>query len=195
MQIFIVVVSICCHEFAHAWVALKQGDPTAANQGHLTLNPVKQMGPISIIMMLFIGIAWGQVPVNPANMKHRWSDSLVSFAGPATNVLIFIFSSIVLGLLWHFGGNNNAQILFGMAGTLNITLFFINIIPVPGFDGWHIICYFFPKLYNMKSETLVAFGFALVFLILIFIDKIYDLGEHFTLELASVVMSLFGGGA
>ena len=60
----VVVFSICLHEFVHAWTALQFGDTTAADRGHLTLNPLKQMGPMSIIMFLILGFAWGAVPVN-----------------------------------------------------------------------------------------------------------------------------------
>ena len=55
---FLVVFSICCHEFMHAWVAMKEGDCTAADAGHLTLNPLKQMGWFSLLLFAFLGIAW-----------------------------------------------------------------------------------------------------------------------------------------
>lgn len=66
--LLVVIFSICCHEFMHAWAALKQGDPTAADEGHLTLNPMKQMGPFSLVMLAVCGIAWGRVPVRPWQM-------------------------------------------------------------------------------------------------------------------------------
>ncbi|MCX6995813.1 MAG: site-2 protease family protein, partial [Kiritimatiellaeota bacterium] len=59
----IVTFSICVHEFAHAWMALRCGDDTAARAGHLSLNPFRQMGPSSLIALLVVGIAWGAVPV------------------------------------------------------------------------------------------------------------------------------------
>ena len=66
----LVMFSISFHEFSHAWMALREGDPTAADAGHLTLNPLKQMGIISLVMFAIIGIAWGQVPVNPRNFRR-----------------------------------------------------------------------------------------------------------------------------
>lgn len=74
--IIIVVFSVCAHEFMHAWIALLQGDGTAAERGHLTMSPLKQMGPWSLFMLAFIGIAWGQVPVDPSRMRHRYSHAL-----------------------------------------------------------------------------------------------------------------------
>ena len=107
MQLLVVVFSVCLHEYAHARAALWQGDATAAEQGHLTLNPLKQMGPMSLIMLLIIGIAWGAVPVNPGRMRHRYSDALVSFAGPATNLALFLVSSLLFAfsaLMFAKGG-------------------------------------------------------------------------------------------
>ena len=69
----IVIFSICAHELMHAWTALKQGDDTAARLGHLTLNPLKQMGVVSLVMFAFVGVAWGAVPVDPSRMRRRWS--------------------------------------------------------------------------------------------------------------------------
>ena len=69
--LLMVVFSISLHEFCHAYAALKMGDSTAADRGHLTMNPFRQMGWISLLMLVFIGIAWGQVPVNPENLTTR----------------------------------------------------------------------------------------------------------------------------
>ena len=62
--IVLAAFSICCHEYAHAYVALRVGDDTAARDGHLTLNPLVQMGFQSMLMLVFFGIAWGAVPVS-----------------------------------------------------------------------------------------------------------------------------------
>jgi Zn-dependent protease len=53
-----VVFSICCHEYAHAYTALRFGDDTAARNGHLTLNPLVQMGLQSLIVLALFGLAW-----------------------------------------------------------------------------------------------------------------------------------------
>ena len=74
--------SVCVHEYSHARVALALGDPTAAITGHLTLNPLKQMGLLSIVMLLVLGICWGAVPVNPRLVTPR-KRALIALAGPA----------------------------------------------------------------------------------------------------------------
>lgn len=190
IQIFVVVVSVCVHELAHAWVALRQGDPTAAEQGHLTLNPLKQMGVMSLVMLAVIGIAWGQVPVNPGRMRHRWSDMIVSFAGPGANLMLFVFCSIALGLSIHFNAPDNALLIFGLGGTLNIVLFAINILPVPGFDGWHIVSYFMPRLTQVKGEVAMGGALLLLMLVFIFLGSIFEFGHYLTSQIASVVLHL-----
>ena len=70
--VFIVVFSICVHEYAHAATALQLGDDTAAQSGHLTLNPMVQMGGTSLAALLLVGVAWGAVPVNPPRRSRSW---------------------------------------------------------------------------------------------------------------------------
>ena len=89
----IVIFSICLHEYMHAWVALKMGDPTAALHGHLTMNPFKQMGLMSLIMLALIGIAWGQVPVNPDNLPTRKKRIAVALAGVCANIFLAIYTA------------------------------------------------------------------------------------------------------
>ncbi|MCO5045505.1 MAG: hypothetical protein M9935_09575 [Kiritimatiellae bacterium] len=67
--IVIVTFSICVHEFAHAWMALRLGDDTAAREGHLSLNPLIQMGWMSLMLLALFGIAWGSVPVDPRRLR------------------------------------------------------------------------------------------------------------------------------
>ena len=76
----IVMFSICLHEYAHAATALKLGDDTAANEGHLTLNPMIQMGLMSIIFLFIIGIAWGSVPVDERRLRGKYGPAIVAVA-------------------------------------------------------------------------------------------------------------------
>lgn len=163
---FLVVFSVCCHEFMHAFVALKMGDDTAARCGHLTLNPLKQMGVLSLVMLLFIGIAWGQVPVNRANFRSRFGMVLTSLAGPLTNLgLWFVF--IILCLLTHLNIDNRFAVeMLGCGAMLNFVLFIFNLLPIPGLDGFNILIEFFPRLFRRDSE--VVKGAFLVLVVLLF---------------------------
>ena len=164
--VFLVVFSVCCHEFMHAWVALKEGDSTAADEGHLTLNPLKQMGLYSLFLLALFGIAWGQVPVNPANFRSRFSDVKVSLAGPLTNLALAFLMLIFCAVLLFAGVENERAIRMVFHGcVLNQVLFLLNMCPVPGFDGYNIVRHFFPRLLQLRSEaTTIVFVILIVLL-------------------------------
>jgi Zn-dependent protease len=101
-----VLVALTFHEVAHGYVAYRCGDPTAKMMGRLTLNPLKHMDPLGTICMFVLGFGWAKpVPVNPRNYGNfRRDDFLVSVAGIATNLTMFILSTaLAVGLnrlLW-----------------------------------------------------------------------------------------------
>ncbi len=172
MWLFAVIVSICCHEYAHARVALSQGDSTAADQGHLTLNPLKQMGKFSLIMLAVMGLAWGKVPVNPARFNKKYSGALISFAGPLMNLAIFIACCLSLAL-FEDGTDAPFIILLKIGAILNMLLFLLNMMPVPMLDGWGVYSYFFPKLKIGNSEFVNGITLFLFFAIFFSIEYLY----------------------
>jgi len=167
---FFVVFSVSCHEFMHAWVALKQGDPTAADRGHLTLNPLRQMSLWSLILFAFVGIAGGAVPVNPANFRHRHSRALVALAGPSANLMLGIIFALVFALvpLPEVTRNN---LVYGAA--LNFALLLLNLLPVPGLDGWSVLADFFPKIERCDSEWIKGAFFVLIALVFFFMEYLW----------------------
>ena len=175
-----VVFSICCHEFMHAYVALKQGDSTAADAGHLTLNPLRQMGTFSLIMLAVAGIAWGAVPVRPYLMRHRHSDALVAFAGPATNFGLFFIFGILCFLVTKFTGNEFASNMLWLGSLLNIVLFLLNLLPIPGLDGWSILRSFVPRIGELSSELMNGIFFILFFLVFFAFDILWQVGAVMT---------------
>lgn len=192
--LLVVVFSICCHEFMHAWTALKQGDPTAADAGHLTLNPLKQMGAFSLVMLAVCGIAWGQVPVQPWRMRHRHSDALVSLAGPAANFGLFlIFGLLFFGCCCAKVESRAVLMFFELGSILNVVLCLFNLLPFPGFDGFAILKSFFPKLGEGSSEW-ISGTFLLAFLLLFFVGFRYaaTAGEFLFCLLIHVLNLLFG---
>ena len=88
----VVVFSICVHELAHAWTALRCGDGTAADHGHLTLNPLVQMGWGSLMVLVLFGIAWGAVPVDVSRLRSYRQAAWVAAAGPLANGVLFLFN-------------------------------------------------------------------------------------------------------
>jgi len=120
------LLTLCCHEWAHAYMANRCGDPTARMLGRMTLNPLRHLDPIGTILMITVGFGWAKpVPVNPRNFRHRIADDVkVSLAGVTTNLVLFLFITAVMvalnGLLWRpdviafYGGPRAFLELFGL---------------------------------------------------------------------------------
>ena len=98
--------SLSVHEFSHAWMADRLGDPTARYMGRLTLNPLAHLDPYGTLFMLLaiasgIGIGWAKpVPFNPNNLRgsYRTGIGLVSVAGPASNLILAVAAAILARL-------------------------------------------------------------------------------------------------
>ena len=179
--VFLVVFSVCCHEFMHALVALKMGDDTAARCGHLTLNPLKQMGVLSLVMLLFIGIAWGQVPVNRANFRSRFGMILTSLAGPLTNLGLWLIF-IILCLITQLNLDNRfAAEMLACGAMLNFVLFVFNMLPIPGLDGFNILIELFPRLFRRDSEVIKGAFLLLVVLLFTCSEWIFTAAGNITL--------------
>lgn len=138
--------SICVHEYSHAKVATGLGDPTAKEAGFLTVNPLKVMGWMSIAALLLFGFSWGAVPVM-RNDPNRLRRSAVSLAGPLSNLALLGLAALaVKGVvawtlplpLWM--GMFLEAVLYA-----NAILFLLNIVPVPGLDGWGAVEPFLPS--------------------------------------------------
>ena len=190
----IVTFSVCLHEYFHAWMGVREGDYTL--QDHLTLNPVKQMGFMSLLMMAFFGLAWGGVPVNPTLLRGRWSMLKVSVAGPFANFVLFLAGGILLGISYRVPGleeqaRTMLQQFLALFGIYNFVLLSFNLIPAPGLDGWHILASIFPKLNSVSSEVIKGF--------MLFIMLIAFLGVNFLFVIGSLLVfliaHLIGGGA
>jgi len=177
--ILMVVFSVCCHEYAHAQIALWQGDDTAAEAGHLSLNPMKQMGPFSLVILLLIGIAWGQVPVNPYKLKRHYSEAMVAFAGPGMNIILFVVFSLAAAVA--LGYDNTAAVrFFHLGAMLNIVLFAFNLLPIPPLDGFTVLCFFIPglKMKMRTSELLKGLSFLLFFVVFMMGHILFAIGAR-----------------
>ena len=184
-----VIPAICLHEYFHAQVALWCGDPTAAMRGHLTLNPLKQMGFMSIIMFLFIGIAWGGVPVNPYNLTKR-GRILTALAGPLMNFTLFVLAILVYPLLAIFTAAPPLLVSYVFViGVYNLILFIFNMLPVPGLDGWNILCQFV-NLQKTRSEIFKGAMVLMIFGMLM----LYPYITRFAGQVMELPLLLLGGG-
>ncbi|MDR3216745.1 MAG: site-2 protease family protein [Clostridiaceae bacterium] len=152
-----VFFAIVLHEIAHGFIALKNGDPTAKFAGRLSLNPVKHIDPIGLILMLFVGIGWAKpVPVDSRNFRSfKKGMFTVSIAGVTMNFILALFSFLMLGVMSVIPAsalvNNVAYavyelfLMFFLYSTLiNIGLILFNLLPIYPLDGYRIIETFAP---------------------------------------------------
>ena len=184
----IVVPAIVLHEVAHGLTAHVLGDPTAKNQGRLTLNPIKHIDPIGSLIVpgiLFLAhyfgltrslmlFGWAKpVPVNFRNLRpRRLGMALVAVAGPLTNIaLAFIFSklyillpSVPLGRLWPSLSNVSQICAWGVL--LNLTLAVFNMMPIPPLDGSRVVTSILPTLLAYYYSRLEPFGIIIVIVLL-----------------------------
>jgi len=95
------IIALTLHEYAHAKMADKLGDPTPENQGRITLNPLAHLDPMGTICLLFAGFGWGKpVQINPSNFRQPTKDEAkVSAAGPIMNFIIAIVSFFIYLLI------------------------------------------------------------------------------------------------
>ena len=197
----VVVFSICLHEFFHAWTALQFGDTTAADRGHLTLNPLKQMGPMSIIMFLILGFAWGAVPVSLGTLRarNRHAPAIVSLAGPATNLGLFLIGFFVFGFLqtriWNLIENKLVGTtileLFFLLGSYNCFLCIFNLLPIPGLDGWNALTEYFPRMRDPNSEFAKGITIFLILFLFLMSRRIFELA----FKLMMLAPDMFSAGA
>lgn len=154
ISIVALIIAITIHEFAHAYMSDRLGDPTARSQGRLSLNPLVHLDPIGTLMLLIARFGWGKpVPVDPYNLRHPKRDyALISIAGPASNIILAIIVTLLLKILPTSFAFFAIPLIY-----INILLAIFNLLPFHPLDGSHI----FPDLFPEKTGTLI-----LIFLIL-----------------------------
>jgi len=136
------------HEFAHAYVAYKCGDPTAKAMGRMTLNPIKHLDLIGFLMMLMVGFGYAKaVPINPYNFRNRRKGYfLTAIAGVTVNLGLALIMSLPCFFYLVFAGEFLATnfgyffncILFYFI-TINLSLMFFNMLPIFPLDGFRVV--------------------------------------------------------
>lgn len=183
------VVAIVFHEVAHGWVARSLGDATAFRAGRLTLNPLRHVDPFGTIIlpgMLWLtthtAFGWAKpVPVNKWRLRNpRFGMMAVAAAGPATNFVLAALGAVALGLLARTQGRAELGPVAAFGATsldyfigINIFLAFFNLLPVPPFDGSHIVEGLLSGRAAQAYAKLRPYGFPLVFLILLVIPWLF----------------------
>ncbi|MDD6088627.1 MAG: site-2 protease family protein [Desulfovibrionaceae bacterium] len=177
------LLGIILHEVAHGWAACKLGDPTAKQLGRLTWNPLPHIDPLGLICFFLTSLTgsfifgWAKpVPINPLRFRNTARDMmLTSFAGPATNFLLAILFALILRVMlavfpfasyggssaWNFGLN---MLLAGIS--VNFTLAWFNLLPIPPLDGSRILWGILPPKLAFPYMRFERYGFIVLLLLL-----------------------------
>ncbi|GGQ93992.1 site-2 protease family protein [Deinococcus ruber] len=161
------ILSLTVHEFAHAFVADRLGDPTPRRAGRVTLNPLAHLDPFGALLLLVAGFGFAKpVPINPNNLG-RWGSLWVSAAGPISNILIAILAALLLKFLPH--SNLSDTVLITVLG-INIVLAIFNLLPIPLLDGSRILAAIFPRTLGraLLEFEMQPYSFILVMVIIYF---------------------------
>ncbi len=160
------LIAITIHEFSHALVSDKLGDPTAALAGRISLNPLKHLDPIGTLMLLIFHFGWGKpVPFDPFNLRHPKRDAaIISLAGPASNLIFAALFSLTAKLTGFPILNLIAIPLIIM----NINLAIFNLLPVPPLDGAKILYGFLPMSWaDEYNDFMKSYGTILLILLIL----------------------------
>ncbi len=158
----ILLVSFPVHEFAHAWMAYRLGDDTAARQGRLSLNPLRHLDPFgALILIATQAFGWAKpVPVAPWRLRYgpRVGHALVAAAGPASNLLM----ATAVAFLWRFGLLRHLPLNLDLAVILfvsiNVGLALFNLIPLGPLDGFAVLSGIVDAATAQKLEPLYTYG-------------------------------------
>lgn len=171
----IILMAITFHECAHGYAAYKMGDPTAKNQGRLSLNPLAHMDLIGAVCMLLFRFGWAKpVPINPNYFRDRKKGTmLVSIAGPLSNLALALLGAILWGLVARFSAYLGSEIFASVLVTifmqmvmLNISFAIFNLIPLPPLDGSKILGALLPPKYYYKLLQYERYAFPFLILLM-----------------------------
>ncbi|WP_127360132.1 site-2 protease family protein [Actinacidiphila soli] len=164
------VVTLCLHEYAHARTALHGGDITIGAKGYLTLNPLKYTHavlsivlPVIFVILGGIGLPGGAVFIERGRISGRWKHSLISAAGPLVNVAcaLVLLAPFALGAFDSVPGPFLSALAF--LAMLQVTAAILNLLPVPGLDGYGIVEPWLSYSFRRQVEPFAQFGLLAVF--------------------------------
>lgn len=179
----VLLLSLSVHESAHAWMALRMGDDTAARLGRITLNPLAHMDPFGTVLMPLLQIfgpsgipflAWAKpTPVQPRNFyKLDLGNILVAAAGPVSNVILALIFTAALFVAARMGIVTTLQapvFSFLLAGvSMNVLLAVFNLVPIPPLDGSKVASSLLPReMANAYDRVMEPFGYIILMILLI----------------------------
>ena len=178
ITIFVYLISLSLHEFAHSYTAYKMGDSTPKISGRLTLNPFKHLSMSGFLMFVLLGIGWAKpVPINSLNFKnYRKGIRLVSISGILTNFLLGLLCAILYSVLFSTVGYVNVAmeyvfLILQYFMIVNSFLALFNLIPVYPMDGFNFVTSFMRAdnkyiKFNVKNGLKILLTILLVIIII-----------------------------
>ncbi len=192
-----IILGLSFHEFAHAWVANRCGDPTPKYHNRITINPAAHIDPLGFLALIFIGFGWGRpVVINPNNFrKPRRDELLVSLAGVTMNlILAFIFMGTIrllyefaLGFMLSDLGMILQDILIWVVH-INIVLMVFNLLPIPPLDGFNVLT----QIFNLRNTEFYYRVYDKGFLILMILIVFNVTGRILTPAVSNIYTLLAG---
>ncbi|HVF94159.1 MAG TPA: site-2 protease family protein [Sphingomonas sp.] len=183
------IIAIVFHEVAHGWMAKWLGDPTAAERKRLSFNPLRHVDPIgTVILPLGLAIAsapvfgWAKpVPVIAERLRNpRFGMIAVALAGPGMNLALATIAAVVLGVVGTAlspaqPGSVSGFLLSNLFNFLlvNVFLALFNLIPLPPFDGGHVVEGLLPRPLAAQYAKLAKFGFLIMIFLLVLIPMAF----------------------
>jgi Zn-dependent protease len=180
----VLLLSLTAHEFAHAWVALKQGDDTAYRLGRVTMNPAAHLDVIGSLVFPAIAIASGfpllgwakPVPTNPNNYRnYRRGDILVSVAGVCANAILAVFFAVVMfAIAVGTRGLDSPpetvvilaqMVLYGVMA--NVALIIFNLLPIPPLDGSHVMYHMLSPRAAASYQQMAPYGMIILWILVL----------------------------
>lgn len=187
-----VIFSICVHEFFHATIAGRLGDDTARLSGQLSMNPLQVMGLQALVCLFLFGIAWGAVPVNTYALRRKWYSSLISAAGPLSNLVLCVifFALFLAGIKWlpASGLAEHYTDFMNTAAQANCLLFVFNMLPLPMLDGWGVLEPFVPSMRRMDAHSRGITNF--VGILLLWLSPVALLFQRLCGAISGVILKL-----
>ena len=177
LAITLVAAMVCIipHEVSHGYAAYRLGDPTAKNAGRLTMNPLRHIDPVGLLVMAVAHFGWAKpVPIQPGYFKHiRRDTAITALAGPVANVAITMLAlmlySVIIGLSafrslpqWV----EYVDLFLAYTALLSANLAVFNLLPIPPLDGSKVLFSFLPQKYYGKLLQYERYGFLLLAVLL-----------------------------